>query len=134
MGVILAETSNTRQAVGHATALEAMQATKIGDALRKFTIAMFGTCEHQTMRGAIHGLYRKISLFRFGEIHIVRIVIHVTRSSPKIRIKNLGRDDFLVTVFEVQFAHIFNEFVIDGGAFWMKKGRSRSFGVKRKKI
>src|SRR5690606_9383759 len=86
------------------------------------------------MTRTVHRLKGELSFINLSVVHILMILLIVTRSVPKIYVKNLRCNNFLVIKLAINPSHEIYETVINNCSFRHKEWRSRSDWIKDKKL
>ena len=153
--VVLAEAAHARQAVHHARALVAMQATEVGHAPGQLAVAAAAMPEDQAVARAVHrlgagvlhllvhvgqkrcvvligldGFDRLDAVFGRGEEHVLAVVRQVPAGLEQALVEDLRRDHFFVAVLDVQRADVLDQAVVDARAARQEERHGRRVFMK----
>ena len=113
MGVVLRERPHAGEAVRHAGALEAVQASEVGVAYRQLAVGVEVRGVQERGGRAVHRLDGELLLVRVGEVHVLVVVVVVAGALPEGGVEHLRGDDLLVAVTFVEASHVGGERVVE---------------------
>ena len=113
MRVVLGERPHAGEAVRHAGALEAVQASEVGVAYRELAVGVEVRGIQERGGRAVHRLDGELLLVRVGEVHVLVVVVVVAGALPERGVEHLWGDDLLVAVTLVEAAHVGGERVVE---------------------
>ena len=117
VGVILCETPYPKQTVKRSREFVAVNQTQLTDTQRKLLVRVrFGTI-YQHSAGTVHGFNCEICLIDNGCIHIVFIVLPMTRALPQGTIQHHRSRNLNITVSLVYFSPIFDQCIFQHHTF-----------------
>ena len=134
MGVVLGKGPDPHQAVEGAGTLVAVDQAQLGGAQGQIPVGAVAGQVPEHGPGAVHGLEGKGVVVHFGEVHVLGIVIPVSRLLPQALIEDLGGADFHIPVLGMLFPPQLQELVPDDDALGMVKGHPRTIFANGKEV
>ena len=134
MSVILSKTAHTHKSVKSSGKLMAVNKSKLRHALRKITIRMNTALIYKHSAGTVHRLNRIVIAVNNGCIHIVLIMIPVTRPMPQVLIQYNRGFDLLISVFTVLLTPEILKNITQNHSLRQEERKSRSLLINIKQI
>jgi len=82
VAIILREAAHPHDAVQAARGLIAVAVAKLAIAQRQVAVALDALLEDQDVTRAVHGLERVLAFLRFGDEHVLAVLVPMARFSP----------------------------------------------------
>src|ERR1017187_5684545 len=127
--VILRKGPDARQPLRDSGFLIPVEPRKIGVPDREVAMRVVPRLEQEAVARAVHRLDTEFPLVDRHEVHVVAVSAGVPRGPEELLVENLGRDDLLVAVLDVQVAHERDQEVVDRGALRQEERRRRGPGM-----
>ena len=134
MAVILREAAYPHDAVQPARGLVAMALAEFAVAQRQIAVALDALLEYQDVAGTVHRLERIVALFRFGDEHVLAVLVPMAGLLPQALVDDLRTLDFLVAVVAVDLAHVLLDALPQRPALGVPEHQSRRMVIDMEKI
>ena len=106
VAIILCKGPHAHDAMQAARRLVAMAGSEFAKAQRQVAVALDAVFVDQDVAGAVHRLQGIVALFRFGDEHVLAVLVPVAGLLPQPLVQDLRTLDFLVAIVLVDLAHV----------------------------
>src|ERR1039457_897695 len=127
--VILRKGSDSRQPLRDSRFLIPVEPREVGVPHGQVPVAPRLRPEQEAVARAVHRLDAELALVDLDEEHVLAVSAGVARCPEELLVENLGRDDLLVAVLDVELADPCDQEVVDRSAFRQEERRRRGPGM-----
>ena len=132
VAVVLGEAAHAQDAVQRARGFVAVAGAKLAVADRQVAVAVQALVEHLDVARAVHRLQRVGALLRFGEKHVVFVIVPVAGLLPQGYVEDLRAAHFLIAAVAIDLAHVLLDHLPDRPALRMPEDQARAFFLQMK--
>ena len=134
VAVVLSEAAHAQDAVQRAGGLVAVAGAELAVADRQVAVAVQALVEHLDVPRAVHRLQRVGALLRFGEEHVVLVVVPVAGLLPQGHVEDLRAAHFLIAAVAIDLAHVLLDHLPDRPALRVPEDQARAFFLQMEEI